>query len=74
MQLTAPLALYRTGFGINVFVGGDSDYEVSEKALREFGFSASFCRLVARARTDGCRYLALDCDGPVYEGILKFEW
>jgi len=38
------------------------------------GMSEAFMDLVFRANDMGCKWLHLDSDGPVYEGLPMFEW
>lgn len=61
------------------YTGMDEREEASlpadrERALTEFGFSAEFIWLMALAYAADCKYLVLDCDGPVYDQLPKFEW
>lgn len=45
-----------------------------EQDMSSFGFSSEFIWLIALAYAADCKYLVLDCDGPVYEQLPKFEW
>lgn len=37
-------------------------------------YSTSLRQLLAIAKHEGCKYLRVDCDGPIYNHLPTFEW
>lgn len=54
-------------YGWFVFVDEGLDGVIHE-------FSKSFCRLLEFAKSKGCWWVRLDCDGPEIKGLRKFSW
>jgi hypothetical protein len=44
------------------------------RELRKVGFSNAFLRLLLLADALECWWVRLDCDGPIYDELRKFEW
>lgn len=67
-------------YGWRVFVGSDPERVTLGEAgsymsgAEERGLSPEFVKLMSIAAGHGCRWLELDCDGPLYDGLPTFEW
>jgi hypothetical protein len=58
-------------YGSRVYVGPDNEII---KDARRGGLSGAFGTLLSIAMEKNCKWLVLDCDGPVMEDLPKFEW
>ena len=52
---------------------GDDFAELNETMLR-FGYTQELFNLLEYAHSQGCGYLKLDRDGPLYNDVPQFEW
>ena len=68
-----PVPNFPYEYGNFVYVTNEQNPD-DERAIRDFGFSESFIKLLRIARENGCRYIALDCDGLVYEDLQTYDW
>lgn len=66
-----------TGFGFMIFVppkGNREEVEDHVKGFKHVGMSPEFIAIFKLAAEKGCRWLRLDCDIPVVEGLPEFDW
>jgi hypothetical protein len=57
-------------YGIRIYVLDASP----EADARADGFTPAFINLITIAKEQGCKWLVLDCDGPEFDHLEKFEW
>lgn len=72
-----PVIVYSTGeYGFMVYINLDENEPPVEEEMDAVGadYSKAFRKLIGIARDLGCRYLNLDCDGPEYDDLEKFDW
>jgi hypothetical protein len=71
------LCLDEFEYGYRIFVGTrehKADALINQKHLTDLGFSKEFCDLIQITYDLKCKFHCLDCDGPVYDGLNKFDW
>lgn len=65
-----PVVALETGFLVET---SQADDHAVLRLLSE-KYSGEFLFLLLTAYTQGCHYLKLDADGPVYPGLPVFDW
>lgn len=71
------LIIYPMGdYGWWIFVGerGMRDCDMSDEEVIDEGGSEDLVRLIKLAREQGCTWLMLDRDGPVYDDLNEYHW
>lgn len=56
------------------FISANFSTEDMAKAIRKDGFTGAFLFLYTVAKAKGFQMIRLDCDGPVYDDLPKFDW
>jgi hypothetical protein len=71
-----PLVVYNYEYGYIIYVdlNEKSDFDETIQQCENHGFSTGFIDLMKLARTNECAYLKLDCDGPEYKHLTRYEW
>jgi len=68
-----PIAAYAFEYGHFVYIP-QMDIGDNLRAAKAFGFSDAFVNLLKIASENGCKFIALDCDGMRYKDLPAFEW
>ena len=70
-----PPIVYKYEEGYFIYVPEDHEGIVADaNNAAALGFSPAFVNLLAVTRTQGCKYLQLDCDAMEYEDLPTFNW
>jgi len=68
------LSVYDYEYGYFLYSGDGATSEADFARMEDAGFSKELLNLVRIAHEKGCKFLCLDCDGPVYNDIPQFDW
>lgn len=69
-----PMCAYDLPYGALVALGDPAEREERCREALAYGYSVAFIGLVKLAGEQGCGYLLLDQDGPIYDGLPTFDW
>jgi len=70
-----PVVVYKYDEGYFVYVpDGAENFSDTVASAKGAGYSKEFIDVLKLARTNGCKYAQIDCDGETYDGHRIFEW
>jgi hypothetical protein len=71
----SPLVVYSFEYGFLIYIPTDPAKVAEEGAAAlARGYSQALVDLLALTSKEGCRYLLLDQDGPIYDNLPAFMW